>query len=471
MVEQSIFPFEVTKEYTYNGIISNDKSFDVTPYIQNLSRNDIQSYKINNPYFDNILELYDKFGSLTNKYIKTNVSINVSGSYQTEIRIKNGLCCCSTEHFKIFINNVEKYSEDKSRNDVNLTLDLNNITTFNNVSLRFVYSNYAGPAECEVKSPANVNLVIQIKFKGEIYMDQFCSDNFNDPVCLKFCNDQPNLCIYPSISWCFNNSQPQFSRIFQNLSCKTFIKNYISSNISHSEYDRKFKEICKKLEVDASNYKNYTNGTDPQLDLDIKNICACNLDESIYNNFYESFSSEIPSIRAANFGSKKCIFPECNTSEYKPTEIQGYNVCPRIDCINVTQIDNNGRIIGGLSINQSNNCPNIEDPRKPCIQDGDCSVGNKCLQGGCVEEKVCRSNSNCNVDSKCFNNICVRDDYCAKDSDCGEGLKCSKNICVKNISTNNNFVLIIFISIIVILFVFFGFILIIYFIKRIKRSS
>jgi hypothetical protein len=436
----------------------------------------INTFQINNPYFKNVGEIVDKFGP-SSPYYNINFSVRVYGTIGFEERCWDDVLLYLNDD--LFYRR-KPYTEFEVPNQIRLDESYFEKTISSTNQKTFVFkidfledtnSDGVNPKRCDYVSYILMN--IEFKYSGQIFIGNFCTEKFFDPVCLNFCNDPSNtvLCVNQSLSWCFNNpTQPEFSRFFQTPNCKTFIKNYISENVSHSQYDKKFKEICKKLEVDGSNYKNFTNGIDPSFDLDIKNICACNLDDSIYNNFYDTFATEIPSIRAANFGSKKCIFPECNTSEYKPTEILGYNVCPRIDCINISQIDNNGRIIGGLTLNQNTNCPNIEDPRRPCNQDGDCGVGKKCLQGICVEENVCRINTNCSADTKCFNNICVRDDYCSKDSDCVDGLKCSKNICVKDIANTNNLTIIIFIAIITILVIFFAIILLIYFIKRSKKN-
>jgi hypothetical protein len=438
-----------------------------------------------NPYFDKVQDIINKFGPIPSPYYTMTVYLYVKiqgkiGSEFTQFAVnckvgfKDMLNCC----VPFYLNNqlVNKdlfygFIDGNPTQSMEGKFPVSNALQLNSITLKLYVLNQEFNT-CKWSGPFTINA--QVVVEGQIYMKKYCDQNYIDNICTIFCSDDRNLnlCKDSNISYCFNNlSEPQFSRFFQSDKCKIFVKQYFAKNTSHPEYDKIFKQICKNLEVDASNYKNYTNGNDPQLDLDIKNICACNLDDSIYNNFYESFATEIPTIRATNFGSKKCIFPECNTSEYKPTEIMGYNVCPRIDCINVSQIDNDGRIIGGLTINQSNNCPNIQDSRRPCNQDGDCGIGKKCLQGVCVEENVCRVNTNCNPDTKCYNNICVRDDYCGKDSDCGEGLKCSKNVCVKNIVATNNITLIIFISVIVLLLVLFGIIILIYFIKKSKRNK
>ena len=302
-------------------------------------------------------------------------------------------------------------------------------------------------------------------------MDTYCKDKFDDPVCLKLCNNTENLeiCVDQSLKWCFNN-EPLYSRFFQPNNCKPFIQNYISNNISHIKYDKKFKEICKNLSVNPTNYKNYTNGSDPLLDNDIKELCACNMDESIYDTFFETFANEIPTVRSANIGSKKCIFPECVTSLYRPTELSGFNKCPKIECINVTQINNDGSLSGTVTISQTAECPNITDPRKPCSSDGECDFDEKCYIGKCVDKLSCRVDSECSRDQKCLNNRCIRDDYCMRDSNCSNGLKCEKNICIRDIdSIDSKKTLSIFVIVNVSLLIILGIILLIFFIKRIKR--
>jgi hypothetical protein len=478
-----ILKYEMSNEvidYSSIQTISNQR-LQNSGQVLGVTTNNINTFTINNPYFENVGSIINKFGPPPSPYYNITFFYKISGTLGFEpschrdmiLYLNNNELIKATNYITSRSSIFEEKTFEVLVNSSQVPFPLSR--TFN-FSLGFTSLAPGVQTICRGGSYTSyVTLNIEFKYYGQIFIGKFCSENFNDPICLNFCNQPENTqsCVKQSLSWCFDRPlQPQFSRFFNISNCKTFVKNYMTNNISHPQYDRKFREICKTLNVDGSNYKNYTQGQDPQFDLEIKNICACNLNDSIYNNFFESFAAEIPTIKSANFGSKKCIFPECSTSEYKPTEILGYNTCPKIECINVTQIDNNGRIIGGLTINQSSDCPNIQDPRRPCGQDGECGVGEKCLQGLCVDDNVCRVKSNCDVNSKCFNNICVRDDFCTRDIDCGDGLKCSRNICVKDINVGDvKQTLIIFIIIGGVFLVLLTFILLIFFIKKLKRNK
>jgi hypothetical protein len=441
-------------------------------------------YKLeSNPYFDKVSDIFNKFGKTTSSpYYTIQYNMKYNGRQFIDDQYNSVKC----EHvLYVSPNNNELIKTARVNGTQNFpqsTYSFSPTWAFVNDNFLFYYLEYiyynrsTTPSifpYCSLGDTLTLNL--QIEITGQIFMKKYCDQNYMDNICTIFCSDEKNvnLCLDANINYCFDKPlNPQFSKFFVTDACKIYAKQYMATNVSHPQYDKIFRNICKTLNVDASNYKNYTQGVDPQFDLEIKNMCACNLDDSIYNNFLDSFAAEIPTIKAANFGSKKCIFPECSTSEYKPTEILGYNTCPSIDCINVTQIDNNGRIIGGLTITQTSDCPNLQDTRRPCSQDSECGLGKKCFGGLCVDNNVCRVKSNCDVDSKCYNNICVRDDFCTRDSDCGDGLKCSKNICVKEVNVSDvRKTLIIFIVSGAILLLFLLFIILSYFIKRSKRSK
>jgi hypothetical protein len=441
----------------------------------------LNNFIIDNPYFQNVREIINKFGDSPSPYYTINFSYTISGTIGfTRNCISNMYLDLNDstimDLFRILGADANAFWVERP---YSLGFDSKNITPpysrIFNFNLRIKEYDRGWNADPICNYNEYILIKLEFTYYGKVFIDKFCTENFNDPICLNYCNQPENTesCVKQSISWCFDKPlDPQYSRFFNFSTCETFVKQYMATNVSHPQYDKIFRNICKTLNVDASNYKNYTRGVDPQFDLKIKNICSCNLDDSIYNNFLDSFAAEIPTIKAANFGSKKCIFPECSTSEYKPTEILGYNTCPSIDCINVTQIDNNGRIIGGLTITQSSDCPNLQDPRRPCGQDSECGLGKKCFGGLCVDNNVCRVKSNCDVDSKCYNNICVRDDFCTRDSDCGDGLKCSKNICVKEVNVSDvRKTLIIFIAVGGIFLLLLSIILFIFFIKKVKRNK
>ena len=484
MPNQAIIPYTSTVKFSPTGITPNAFTAinNGTLWSNTFSISQLDTFYLEDKeYFITVSDIIRKFGQGTasKKYYSMYITIAVTAG---KIQLCNNICP-SNYHFKIngLISQIASPSSTQGvcvdvglyfSNPI-LIIANNNITELNyNITANRTRTDSACKDVISgyITMPQNS---ISVTIYGDIFMDVYCNDNFNDPICLKFCNNTTNseLCVEQSLRWCFNDLSPLLSNFFQPTNCKPFIQNYISNNISHIKYDKKFKQICNLLRVDPTNYKNYTYGTDPVIDNDIKELCACNMDDSVYINFFESFANDIPTVRSANIGSKKCIFPECAGTLYKPTELLGFNTCPKIECINVTQINNDGTISGSFTVNQTAECPNITDPRKPCTTDGDCGLEQKCFLGKCVDKLSCRIDSECSRDEKCLNNRCTRDDYCLKDTDCSETLKCEKNICTMNVSTiNSKITLSIFVVINVILLIIFGIILLIFFIKRLKRS-
>jgi hypothetical protein len=185
--------------------------------------------------------------------------------------------------------------------------------------------------------------------------------------------------------------------------------------------------------VTPSNYKEVTTGAgkDPNLDIKIKQLCACHFDQEVYDNYYNQLIQLYPQL--ANLATKQCLFPECTgVNLYKSYTMLNANVCPNISCINVSTLNNNGTISGGVTIDQSNYCKSVfEGSTGPqCTTNLDCPSNAKCIRESCVPVQSCVFSSDCEVNQKCYNQTCVSKEYCMSNRDCSNLQKCKNNVCV-----------------------------------------
>lgn len=81
------------------------------------------------------------------------------------------------------------------------------------------------------------------------------------------------------------------------------------------------------------------------------NICACNMPQKNYDEFYASAQGYYSDL---NFGSIRyaCLFPPCVNSDFMPNNL---DKCPVPQCLNVVVLDGN-EIEGDVEINQKADC-------------------------------------------------------------------------------------------------------------------
>jgi hypothetical protein len=292
---------------------------------------------------------------------------------------------------------------------------------------------------------SDVNLTISVTAELSLDIQKFCTNNINHPFCFQYYIDNPADGITPTIQSCFSSSNILASPFFLPPSgstgstvgassvCYPLVSTIFTKlpNQSSLAYDQLFSTICSTLNVNASNYKKYTNGSNVLLDSRINEICACHLPLTTYDNFYNSLTSKVDFLTNINLGTKQCLFPDCGSTLFRSSAVVGTNVCPSLTCINVTNFNNNGTVEGGFNLVQNNDCSVVVREKVPCTTTSDCPTNKtyECRNQKC-EEKVCNLNSDCPSNQRCMNNTCVSVE-CNKDSDCSSGKKCLNQVCVQ----------------------------------------
>jgi hypothetical protein len=391
------------------------KDGDLSMNIKNYNVGTLNDYYIfpSNPYFTTVQDMINKLPS--NFY---NLTYKLNFNYSWQGTFIYGYC-------QVYLNSSILVSRDSERT-VNRTIE---IPSLQSVNLKAVGGTNDKPADCTYPIRVTIEVIIEIS----VFIDSYCLSNFENNICQTYCGANQDLCIPLSLNYCFNTITPFTSKIFNGDFCPNFIQTALSQGKGSLVYDRKINQFCKSMGVTPSNYKEVTTGAgkDPNLDIKIKQLCACHFDQEVYDNYYNQLIQLYPQL--ANLATKQCLFPECTgVNLYKSYTMLNANVCPNISCINVSTLNNNGTISGGVTIDQSNYCKSVfEGSTGPqCTTNLDCPSNAKCIRESCVPVQSCVFSSDCEVNQKCYNQTCVSKEYCMSNRDCSNLQKCKNNVCV-----------------------------------------
>jgi hypothetical protein len=258
-----------------------------------------------------------------------------------------------------------------------------------------------------------------------------CSKNLDSDECLDYCLKNKNECSEIVKNYCFSIIDPINSNVFTSENCQLLIKEMISTQLV-SPIDNILNNFCmNQLQVDSTNIDDYLqNGT--LKSQQIKELCACFMDQNVYLNYYNSLVEKYPSIIEKGIGVK-CLYPICAYgNQYKSNDIK--EACPELNCINYVKITGSGTI-DQLNLVQNERCFNYIEEVKNCYLDTDCSSDQLCVRNICYDKstfgKVCINNSSCESGDKCYRNKCKPNNYCEGNMDCDLDQKCIKNTCSK----------------------------------------
>jgi hypothetical protein len=331
-------------------------------------------------------------------------------------------------------------------------------------------------------NPIEFNTSLTIKLT--LYFKEYCSDFLDSPVCINYCLNNIDECIPGNIKYCINDSQPLRSKILDGSSnCFDIVSAYYQTNPNQSQvlYDDGFSRLCSNLQVNPSNFITYTSGSNAIADSRIRQLCACHLNTSVYDNYYQNLTEKVEVLQSLNLGTKQCLFPECGTSLFRSSATIGNNACSSV-CLNIFNLKSDGTFID-LNINQSNECESIVTPiqrcsddsscsegkickngicERGCNQDSDCAEYQKCMTGICEAYERCELDTQCPSNKKCSNGECILKDRCSKDTDCVSGNVCKDGFCVKQPDMNQikigaivgGIILVLILIVFVIIFIF-----------------
>jgi len=238
-------------------------------------------------------------------------------------------------------------------------------TSGNSISLQSIQAVSALPYANGVNN-AITDFTLQLVL--EITLSFPCnSSNIQNGICLEYCTSKTNIqngtCLSEYTDLCFTTLAGATGPIiFENNGengCYTFFENYLTENPDGPSVtlDGNLTAACSFLQLDqiipfyqtpSGGATGATGGGGP---LNIQNICACHLNPE----FYKNLQKEIAALPGGNTVDLPdvCLFQPCVNPGSFPRVLSGEKACPVAPCIIIADINNNGTIKGGTTINQS----------------------------------------------------------------------------------------------------------------------
>ena len=148
--------------------------------------------------------------------------------------------------------------------------------------------------------------------------------------------------------------------------CDSAFRTPCSTNIKHDICQRWCSRNDVNCDSEISKYC-YSLSTDKAKE---DRLCGCFMKPDFYNNFYDDLSKKIKI--NANITQPRCTYPPCSSSIAVPYAIKQGEKCPDIlNCIQVVNVDNQGKIEGDLVISEEEKCSQAIqklDPSPPDIK-------------------------------------------------------------------------------------------------------
>lgn len=233
-------------------------------------------------------------------------------------------------------------------NDTFTVEDLDNV-----LSIRLIPYNFGSSCANQEIKEMQVNLTVVAT------LTTTCGgDNLNTGLCYSYCNtnlsttytDNYNICKPAYLDYCFNDNTKSVSNI-----CTSFVKNYVSQVGPDNDVDCYLNKYCTGKYTNLGTLDNTKNAND-------RILCGCQMNEAEYTNFANQIFDQGVSglgISATHLGlSNRCLYPLCGSQIGIPTKSIG-KACKVPQCLNITSINNNGTIDGGVSVKQTSKCSNV----------------------------------------------------------------------------------------------------------------
>lgn len=223
-------------------------------------------------------------------------------------------------------------------------------TTNNRVDVIRIIAGSSGT--CNKQDYRNIQLSINVIFRAD-FCDILSLEN-NAPYCISYCrsNEGLNTCFNDYNTFCLNgvNGTP---RIVTNTTCQNFYKTRIQN--PNFGPDAGLDSVLNSYCTDNFNGFRDLEDSDNQTVID---LCACNLNNELYNELTNSLRSAFPDFTDPSRINARCYYPACVLSPYKNTSTG--IVCPVPNCLNIVGIRNDGTFEEvNINIDQTGTCVDI----------------------------------------------------------------------------------------------------------------
>ena len=224
--------------------------------------------------------------------------------------------------------------------------------------IKSFYSNLnREPGACNQYGIKDVSYLFETRIV--IDMKKYCKNiNLESAICTRFCSYDENStdCYNSFLNYCFTRLKDgKFPITNRDSQCFQFLSAYAGNqNTNITELDNKIKTLCKESSIDPSNYVNLNLPVSEQTVF--TDLCACHFEDQIYDRYYQSLLEQIPNLSISGQGTRRCVFPYCNVSPFKSSEMKGTGTCPSIQCLQSIRLNNNGTINGDINAQTNANC-------------------------------------------------------------------------------------------------------------------
>ena len=149
----------------------------------------------------------------------------------------------------------------------------------------------------------------------------------------------------------YNPNWPRL-RIFDNTVCYNYFNTYYGNGNVNTEIDNILVNYC------VEEYENIATIQNGGLLIREKNLCACNMRDSQYENLRDSLDDQFPGLGSL-VGNSRCLFTPCVNSAFKTAGMGG--VCTTPACLNIASIENDGSIGGDVTVEQNAECASFDE--------------------------------------------------------------------------------------------------------------
>jgi len=184
--------------------------------------------------------------------------------------------------------------------------------------------------------------------------------SINNTQCMNYCqasgieaclDDYKAYCLVPVVS-----NDPTSMRIGTDQTCYDYFSTFIPAKGSDGSIDNSLTQYCT---AEFSSFDSLFLAPANQ-----RNVCACHMPQSLYDNYIQSLFSAFPGYQAYSGLNERCFFFPCASSAFRTTDTQ---VCMVPQCVNVIGINDNGTFTNSnVNVTQTGgDCENITGSTAP----------------------------------------------------------------------------------------------------------
>ncbi|MBA3285038.1 MAG: hypothetical protein H0U27_08270 [Nitrosopumilus sp.] len=186
--------------------------------------------------------------------------------------------------------------------------------------------------------------------------------------CMSYCNDNLAICKPAFDTYCFAPGVTNIPLVTSN-ACQLYYEQLYRANGPDAQTDAKISDYCEAKYPPTICFNGLFNATPAASTFEI-NLCACHLPQECYDNYKKSLEIDAPGfvnyIEISGI-NERCLVSQCASSPFPSIDIgdEADTRCKVPACISVVNFQNNGSVVGGVTIDPSNTCQQIASGNNP----------------------------------------------------------------------------------------------------------